>query len=695
MNKRHSIIYILTIAIVIFVLFPVRALAGTGDVKKVRVGYFYDEFLHQGQSDDEMKAGYGYEYYQEISNYTGWEYEYVYGSWSEIYDSFQSGEIDIIDNVFMTDERKEEMDFSSLPMGEENFYIYVPQDSEAIDMADITSLNGKKIGVVKGNVDKTLLDNFKDENDLNISVVLCESIEDCMSKASDGELDGMVIPDGFIMDSYRPTYKIGVSDYFFGVNKDRTDLLDELNASMAKIFERNANYNNQLREKYYRKTVVSSHFDAEESQYLSEHDVIRVGYRNNTLPLCKKDEKSGQVTGLLADILSEFESQTGSRFEAVVFDDNQMMVDALKNGDIDCAFPVTDSIWFSEQEGYTQTRAIAQDKMRLVFTGEYQGVDAYKTVGYTEGSPAQYVYIKQYGPGKEAVAYKTVQKNLEAVYTGDIDCAVINGNAWDYIRQMYPKYKPLNTVLLEENVGYSFAVARGNSVLYSVIESCIIHTDSVMISESVNRNSQFPSDYSIRKFLENHPVFFCVIFAVFMILIIVFALIYQKNMIEQKAIEFKAEHDLLTGVYNRVGFEKIIKKENFADKPLCLGIVDIDKFKDINDTYGHETGDEILKKVSGILASEVRGDDIVVRYGGDEFLILIFGLNTSNAEIVKNKLDRIVAKVGKSDGKLPAITISAGLAFSEKGFNEGVFTRADQALYDRKANGRNGYTINI
>ncbi len=94
--------------------------------KKIRVGYFSDNIFHFGQSDIEFKKGYGYEYYAMLAKYTGWNYEYCYGSWTEILDEFLKGNIDIIDDVSITPERKQQMLFSSLPMGEEHYYIFDP-----------------------------------------------------------------------------------------------------------------------------------------------------------------------------------------------------------------------------------------------------------------------------------------------------------------------------------------------------------------------------------------------------------------------------------------------------------------------------------------------------------------------------------------------------------------------------------------
>ncbi len=153
----------------------------------------------------------------------------------------------------------------------------------------------------------------------------------------------------------------------------------------------------------------------------------------------------------------------------------------------------------------------------------------------------------------------------------------------------------------------------------------------------------------------------------------------------------KAYTDSLTGAYNREYFnansEAII---NSTHNGLHLGIIfcDIDLFKNVNDTYGHGVGDEVLKKMVKIMRKTVRSNDIIIRWGGEEFVILLYveSLNVL-VKIANNIREAIAAEMFENAGKL---TCSFGLSGYHKGEDiQKAIKRADEALYDAKESGRN------
>jgi diguanylate cyclase (GGDEF)-like protein len=116
---------------------------------------------------------------------------------------------------------------------------------------------------------------------------------------------------------------------------------------------------------------------------------------------------------------------------------------------------------------------------------------------------------------------------------------------------------------------------------------------------------------------------------------------------------------------------------------------DIDHFKQINDTYGHQTGDEVLHKVAEIARAQIRAEDLVGRIGGEEFVCIVSGLGARGARALAERLCRAIAN-GTGRAESPSATISIGLALLRKGDTvEGLMRRADAALYEAKENGRN------
>ena len=124
--------------------------------------------------------------------------------------------------------------------------------------------------------------------------------------------------------------------------------------------------------------------------------------------------------------------------------------------------------------------------------------------------------------------------------------------------------------------------------------------------------------------------------------------------------------------------------------PLAFLIIDVDKFKLINDCYGHEIGDQILKKVAKHLSDTFRAQDYVARIGGDEFAVIMTNSTRELQPVIQNKVESMNQFLKKPDDGLPPISLSIGIAFSDKGFPEELYRQADRALYQVKENGRCG-----
>ena len=157
----------------------------------------------------------------------------------------------------------------------------------------------------------------------------------------------------------------------------------------------------------------------------------------------------------------------------------------------------------------------------------------------------------------------------------------------------------------------------------------------------------------------------------------------------------EATVDFLTQVANRASFDRALSdmvndfyRRNY---PFALIMIDIDDFKKINDTYGHQAGDYVLQELARVLKSQLRARDVIARYGGEEFAILLPGVTFSQALRVAERLRKSVEKhlFKFRDLQIP-VTISLGLAMMREGFDEtAVIEKADKALYLAKRSGKN------
>ncbi len=156
-----------------------------------------------------------------------------------------------------------------------------------------------------------------------------------------------------------------------------------------------------------------------------------------------------------------------------------------------------------------------------------------------------------------------------------------------------------------------------------------------------------------------------------------------------------AEHDPLTGLLNRRGFTDICDKRfaNSTTAPVAsvVAMMDIDFFKKINDTHGHDVGDLALQHFAGLIRSGFRANDVAARIGGEEFVVLLSGVDAAEGCRILNQFREKVANAALSmkDGTVLHLAVSIGLTSRQPGDDTDMLKRADLAMYEAKRTGRN------
>ncbi|MBR0409797.1 MAG: diguanylate cyclase [Eubacterium sp.] len=157
---------------------------------------------------------------------------------------------------------------------------------------------------------------------------------------------------------------------------------------------------------------------------------------------------------------------------------------------------------------------------------------------------------------------------------------------------------------------------------------------------------------------------------------------YKENV---KRLSYKALHDELTGVYNRTAYDMRVKKMDFSTT--CLLMADADDFKQINDTYGHETGDRVLIRIADTLKKHFRADDRICRVGGDEFVVLMHHIQKEHSMLIESKIKRINEDLSTWVDDIPPISVSVGYAHGSDVSEPdpaALMKLADQAMYKSK-----------
>ena len=153
----------------------------------------------------------------------------------------------------------------------------------------------------------------------------------------------------------------------------------------------------------------------------------------------------------------------------------------------------------------------------------------------------------------------------------------------------------------------------------------------------------------------------------------------------KERLEYEATHDPLTGLYNRRGYDFLLNNVDIYTSAFLL--IDLDKFKSINDNYGHDVGDKALTKVAEILHKSFRAQDYVCRIGGDEFAVIMIHAESQLTGRIQNKIREIneQLKISDKDEGLPPLSLSVGVVFGDQDYTlDEVFKEADKALYKAK-----------
>ena len=239
----------------------------------------------------------------------------------------------------------------------------------------------------------------------------------------------------------------------------------------------------------------------------------------------------------------------------------------------------------------------------------------------------------------------------------------------------------------------SLATTKDNALLHRILEKSLLATDPRHIEEFMTEGAvvSFNPDVNYQKY------WWAVLTVIFVVSVLTWWNRYLKNLNAQltdskRKLELLSVTDPLTKTYNRLKMDEVFTQEIRSSKrycsPLSVIMIDIDYFKRINDQFGHTVGDRVLEKIAQLTKSNLRTNDFLGRWGGEEFLIICPSTDIKNVHVTAEKL-RITLEKTKFP-EVDNVTASFGVAEWKVGENqESLISRADSALYRSKNAGRN------
>ena len=476
--------------------------------KVVRVGWYDSPFNYTDKFG--RRSGYAYDYQQKIASYTGWTYEYVSGSWSELLAMLISGQIDLMSDVSYTSERANLMLFPSFPMGAEFYHLFVPASNSSISASDIASLNGKRVGANENSYQAALFQKWAADNGVNAQLVSLNNPENVsIEKLINGELDALVTTDMY-EDQFDhatvPIIKIGQSNFFFAGNKNRPDLLNELNFAMSKINEENRFYNDYLDTKYLKSSGTNAFLPNDELNWLAQHGTIRVGYLNNFAPFCDSS-MTGGVNGVLKNYLELAANCTKNatlNFDTKSYSTLQEAFQALVDNEIDCVFPVHLSMYDAESKGIMTTNPFIQTEMYLMTSRSSQttiSADEKITVAINGTNDNYRTFLMDNFPNWITLNCGSLNEALDAVESGKANCALVNN--YQAVQFSSAKYD-LYALATGQTMNFSFAVRRTDPALYYVLNKTARLVPTASLQSALTEYSSSNVTFSLGEFLRMH-----------------------------------------------------------------------------------------------------------------------------------------------------------------------------------------------
>lgn len=519
---------IFSVAISLFfcmgILFFSNVSVSAKEQKTVKVGYYFSHNFQEGMDDTTPKSGYSYEYLQKIASYTGWKYEYVYGEWNDLFEQLKNGDIDMMAGVAYSESREDIISYPDSEMLNETFYIYKDENDSSMQCGNISSYRGKKIGTLKDDQRMTSsLEKWKSQYHAEIEIVYYSDITECAEAFNENKIDGFVSADN-VVSSYSgitPVEKIGKQPFYLCVAKDRSDLLSELNMAVSIINEQDTLELDELKNKYYTETTVSVFLSEQEHQWMQKHKTVTVGYLKHYLPYCDM-EKDGSVTGLVSDLVPDlFHALPGNYSPEIVyrcFEDQQEMLDSLKNGEVDFVIPISDGKWYSEQEGFIQSSSIVAFPIALAYREPYKDNVTAK-IAVNQNNLRQYWYTLDNYPDAEIVMCDSIEECIDAINSGKADSTLLSALR---VSQLLDGEKKLNIITLSDDEKLCFGVASGNKSLLQLLN----HGLSIL-GESYGLNHTYRyldtvGSYTMTDVIQDHAWFFIGVLSILFILIIIY-----------------------------------------------------------------------------------------------------------------------------------------------------------------------------
>lgn len=501
----RALIIVLAALTLLNAIMPAPAHANDSDqqIKTVRVGWLINNEGFQDGTPGGRLSGWGYDYLQTLSYYTpGWRYEYVSGTFTELMDKLEKGEIDLMPNISHSAEREQKLLFSSNPEGTERYYIYAKPDRDDLAKGDPQALQGLTIGCNPGVMQTAVGQQWLANEGITCTYKEVASSGDLFDALANGEVDAIIMNDIISSPNASPMFYVGSSDYYFAVPKSRPDLMDDINSAMAAINRTNPRYNDEVKSNYSAQNSGSASLTSSERSWLkANNNTLTLGYLNNNLPFCNQDA-NGEMEGSLASLVTTLHDKFGITVHTLAFSSNQHMTEALSKGNIDIALPAFRDYWLAEQMGAVQSISMGTISLTAIHATSDLNKDL-RNICCTGFSIVNRSELKIMFPNAHVTEYPSAGDILPALKEGRSSCIVVPSARLETIQENYD-IKDYEIQDLSRTAELSCLMRRGNPELLSIVNKGIINAGESLSASNYSSTSYSTQESDAFRFIYRH-----------------------------------------------------------------------------------------------------------------------------------------------------------------------------------------------
>ena len=568
-NVQRYICIILCLVLYSAVL-PFSASAEEAKNRTVRVGWYEGTYNITGP--DGQKRGYSYEYQQAVAAHTGWQYEYVEGSWAELMNMLRSGEIDLMGGISYAEERSTSMLFSELPMGEDRYYLYVNPSDTDISASDLTTLNGKRIGLLPDSLAAMRFGEWEKSHGVDTRQVDITSADDARQKLQNQEIDGVVLNESsqWRKDNIFPALLIGGSYNYFAVSKKCPDLKEELDQAMQKMEIENPFYKEDLYKRYLSANPIETLSD-EEKNWLEQHGAIRVGYLKNDVGVSLVDGEAEKPVGIINDYISLASGcleEKNIEFQLKGFDSQEEELQALKDNRIDMIFHMNQNPYEAEQNDIILSNIVFEVNIAVITGVKKFDENKENTVAVSKNNLLGKWYISFNYPFWKIKEYDSSDEVEKAVHSGEADCFVVK--AGQSLKTL--EDSKTHSVFLTKSGDSCFAVTRENTTLMNILNKTIQTLPVSRLSSLFSVYENTPGRVTLAEYIKDNlrVVSICFVSVTLIIILIIGYLMMEARKAQIQAEKanaaksdflFNMSHDIRTPMNALLGYSELMKRE--------------------------------------------------------------------------------------------------------------------------------------